>query len=242
MSNVGCYVGSELTLFSQAVNWKRYLRGQIAPFIQGRVLEVGAGIGGTTRFLLSHNRLHWTCLEPDPSLAGQIMQVVKDSAPECVCPPEVVVGTISDLPAASRYDTILYIDVLEHIKNDAIELQEAVRLLAERGHLIIVVPAHQWLFSPFDKAIGHHHRYAPTALRALTPQGLILVRLRYLDSVGLLASLANRLLIQSPIPSFRQVMTWDRLMVPLSRILDMMLGYRVGKSLFAVWHRPASND
>jgi hypothetical protein len=61
--------------------------------------------------------------------------------------------------------------------------------------------------------------------------------MRYLDSVGLAASLANRTLLRQSIPTARQIMIWDRLMVPMSRILDPLLGYRAGKSILAVWSR-----
>ena len=136
----------------------------------------------------------------------------------------VVVGTVSDLAEASGFDAVLYIDVLEHIENDTCELTHAARLLKDGGHLIVVSPAHQWLFSPFDKAIGHYRRYSRRALQELTPQGLTLRRLRYLDTVGLLASAGNRFLLKSHLPTIRQISVWDNLMVPLSRFLDVASG------------------
>jgi hypothetical protein len=78
-------------------------------------------------------------------------------------------------------------------------------------------------------------------LRELTPEGLAVERIWHLDSVGLLASLANRLLLRKPLPTHRQVRFWDRRMVPLSRRLDGVLGHQVGKSLLAVWRRPIAS-
>lgn len=235
MDNVHQYVGSELCLFARAANWKRYLQRQLATFIQGSVLEVGAGIGGTTRFLCTSNCVQWTCLEPDSGLAERIVPGMLKASPVCARVVDVVVGTVADLVEASQYDTVLYVDVLEHIENDTFELQQAARLLKEGGHLIVVAPAHQWLFSPFDRAIGHYRRYCRTALQTLTPEGLILRRVRYLDSIGLFASSANRFLLKSNAPSTLQISVWDRLMIPMSRLFDPALAYRVGKSLFAVW-------
>jgi len=239
MDSVHGYVGAELGLFAQAVNWKRYLQRQLATFIQGRVLEVGAGIGETTRFVRTDDCSHWTCLEPDPNLARQIVLEMQGISPARADTLTVVVGTVADLAEASGYDAVLYIDVLEHIENDTFELQQAARLLKDGGHLIVVSPAHPWLFSPFDKAIGHYRRYSRRALQELTPQGLTLRRLRYLDSVGLLASAGNRILLKSRLPTTRQIAVWDKLMVPLSRFFDVALGYRVGKSVYAVWQRQA---
>ena len=105
------YAGSELDLFEKARNWKAYWRSQIADFVRGEVLEVGAGIGANTLTLAGLDYERWTCLEPDAALAARI-----------ALPPggrhEAAVGTIDDLPADAKFDAILYIDVLEHIEDD----------------------------------------------------------------------------------------------------------------------------
>jgi hypothetical protein len=69
------------------------------------------------------------------------------------------------------------------------------------------------------------------------PGNLERVRLNYLDCVGLLASLGNRLVLKSKMPSKRQIALWDRGMVPLSTVLDPLLRYSVGKSVFGVWRK-----
>src|SRR5262249_55712173 len=64
------YVGSELDLFATATTWKAYVRRRLEPYLGREVLEVGAGQGGTTRFLIRPDVVLWVCLEPDPSLAA----------------------------------------------------------------------------------------------------------------------------------------------------------------------------
>jgi len=132
---------------------------------------------------------------------------------------------------------LLYIDVLEHIEDDAGELARAGEFLRPGGHVVVLSPAHPWLYSPFDRAIGHHRRYTRTTLRALTPTGLDLVRLSYLDAVGLIASAGNRLLLRSAMPSPAQVAVWDRYMVRLSRVVDPLIGFSAGKSVLGVWRK-----
>lgn len=229
------YVGSELELFAEATRWKAYFRAQLAPYLGLDVLEVGAGLGGTTRLLCRGTERRWVCLEPDPGLADRLKTSIGDgSLPDCC---RVAVGTIAEAAALGPFDTLLYIDVLEHIADDRGELARAAEALAPGGHLVVLSPAHNWLFSPFDRAIGHHRRYSRRGLRALTPESLELVRLVYLDSVGLLASLGNRLLLRSPMPTAAQVRLWDRVLIRLSRRLDPMLAYGVGKSVMGVWQR-----
>jgi SAM-dependent methyltransferase len=219
-------VGSELALFEKARNWKTYWRSVIAPFVHGAVLEAGAGIGANTRLLreLPHSR--WTALEPDAALSAQIEGA-----------DEVLTGTLDDLPNERRFDTILYIDVLEHIQDDRAELKHAAAHLNDGGHVIVLSPAHNFLFTPFDSAIGHFRRYSRESLRQAAPPELALRTLIYLDSAGMLASLGNRLLLRRSMPTESQILTWDRVLVPLSRALDPIFAGRVGKSVVGVWSR-----
>jgi SAM-dependent methyltransferase len=220
------YIGSELDIFAKAIRWKSYWCSFLAPAISGDVLEVGAGIGSNTQVFSAIPFKSWTCLEPDPQLCARIPRESSGA---------IINGSIADLPAVPSYDTILYIDVLEHIENDRAELQGAFRLLRPGGHLCVLAPAHQGLFTPFDKAIGHHRRYSKNSLKSAGPAGGNLATLAYLDSAGMLAFLGNRLLLKQAAPTERQILAWDRFLVPISRLLDPILGFTVGKSVVGVW-------
>lgn len=225
------YVGDELETFLHARNWKQYLRALVTPYLHGEVLEVGAGIGATTRAFRDLASGRWTCLEPDPQLASRLSNAAED------LDVRVCIGTLADVPAAYRFDCILYIDVLEHIVDDRAELLAAASRLHRGGRLVVMSPAHQWLFTAFDRRIGHVRRYSARSLRALTPPGTRLTSRRHLDSAGFLLSLGNRLLLRSSMPSVRQVELWDGVFVPISQKVDRLLNWRMGKSILAVWTR-----
>lgn len=227
------YPGEELDLFTHAVNWKSYWASRVRPHLGRDVLEVGAGMGSNTALLRAGVEGRWVCLEPDPKLAARI-PVFYDGE-ESSRKVEVVVGTLDDLPSGAKFDTVLYIDVLEHIEDDAAELVRAVAHLRIGGNLIVLAPAHPGLFSPFDEAVGHYRRYTWGSLAAISPCFVPSGCFCYLDSAGLLASMANRFLLRSAVPTVGQVRTWDRWLVPISRWLDPLLGYRVGKSVLGIW-------
>lgn len=153
----------------------------------------------------------------------------------------VVVGATGDLDEGARFDTILYIDVLEHIADDQAELEAASNHLSEGAALVILAPAHPNLYSEFDRAVGHHRRYQKASLTAAVPPDLTLVKLIYMDSAGLLASLGNRLLLRKSMPSLAQIRLWDRVLVPLSRGLDRLTAYRFGKTVLGIWRREAGH-
>jgi SAM-dependent methyltransferase len=231
------YLGLELDLFAMAFNWKAYIRREMGQYVKGHVLEVGAGIGETTKSLINGQEKSWTCLEPDRKLAQRITATIANKARGASQVPQVIVGNIDHPGCNRKFDTILYIDVLEHIENDELEIKKAAQKLKERGCLIVLAPAHQYLYSPFDAKIGHFRRYHQKRLIAISPADTKLLRVRYLDSIGCLASLGNKVILRAGIPTKNQIIMWDRLMVPLSRIFDSLFGHKIGKSIYIVWQR-----
>lgn len=226
------YVGSELDLFAAANNWKEYWSSRVRPFVTGDVLEVGAGIGTNTPYLDRGGSQRWVCLEPDAQLTAQLsLNLGHDRRYE------VVNGTLQSLDASRQFDTIIYIDVLEHIEGDARELETAATRLRAGGRIIVLSPAHQTLFSPFDAAIGHFRRYDRPMMRSVSPPNLRLEQLFYLDSAGLALSAANKLFLRQSMPTKTQIGFWDSCVVPVSRVLDPCFFGAVGKSIVGIWQR-----
>lgn len=229
------YHGTELELFAQAINWKKYWSSKLRPFITGYVIEVGAGLGSSTKFLHPEAHPRWLCLDPDPRLASHLARRVTASAiPQCC---ETKCGVLDDLPAEELADTILYIDVLEHIKNDESEMRAATAHLKSGGRIIVLSPAFNWLYSPFDRAIGHYRRYTRKDAERLTVPPLSLKQIFFLDSVGLFASLANCLLLRASSPSSRQISMWDRIMVPISVLTDRLFSSMFGRTIVMIWEK-----
>jgi hypothetical protein len=172
------YVGSELTLFAEATRWKQYLRSQMEPYLGDDVLEVGAGLGGTTKLLSTGRERRWLGLEPDRALAEQLERASREGIlPACF---EVFGGTLGELPAGLLFDTLLYVDVLEHIQDDRGEMVRAASRL---------IPVDIWSSSRSPVAVfavrrvdRHYRRYNRTSLAPDPP--LEPVRLAYLDAGG----------------------------------------------------------
>ena len=228
------YPGAELELFSAVRNWKSYWSQQIGPFLCGDILEVGAGIGSNTLILDPGGDGRWVCLEPDADLFAGLVKVLAKAPRRRAYEP--VCGTLLSLND-QQFDTIVYIDVLEHIQDDREELQRATLHLRSKGHLIVLSPAHQCLFTPFDAAIGHFRRYNRSMLGRISPSCLSFTCVRYVDSFGLFASAANVLFLRQSMPSTAQLRFWDQWMVPISRVLDPCFRYNIGKSIIAVWRK-----
>jgi SAM-dependent methyltransferase len=229
-------LAQELSLFDRnATAWKTYWASFVRPFVRGRVLEVGAGNGGSIRHLLG-SATDWLCLEPDPTFAANLGQEIGSGVLPPIC--RVQIATLRDLPVDQDFDTILYIDVMEHLADDHGEAALAAQHLAPGGALVVLSPAHQFLFSPFDEAVGHYRRYSRSSLAAIVPPSLETVKLIYLDSIGMVLSLGNRLLLRSATPNEAALRFWNDVAIPLSRRLDGVFDHAVGKSVLGIWRRP----
>jgi SAM-dependent methyltransferase len=232
------YIGGELELFFLATNWKRYIKAEIGKYLVGDVLEVGAGIGGTTAALHEGTTRRWVCLEPDAGHAKHLRTLITKRRDHETT--NVIVGSLRSLAERPSFDCVLYVDVLEHIQDDRHQIESAARLVRTGGHIVILSPAHRWLFSEFDRKIGHLRRYDKQQLRSLMPSGWIEKKIVYLDSIGVLLSLGNVLVLRQSMPSRLQIALWDRFCVPLSRVVDRIFLGKLGKSVLVVWHKNAS--
>jgi ubiquinone/menaquinone biosynthesis C-methylase UbiE len=235
MNEAYSYDGEELLLFEKAINWKKYFSGIIKPNIGSEVLEVGAGLGTNTFFLNDNSPGKWILLEPDSNMSAALSKKKSDGLLPSNC--EVVEGTLSYFNQENIFDTIIYIDVLEHIENDKIEIEKATSLLKPGGKLIVLAPAFQFLFSKFDKTIGHYRRYRKNELQKIMPSFMTRNYLNYLDSASFFLSAANRMLLKQKYPTTKQVLLWDRYVIPVSRVTDKIIAFSFGKTVLGMWKK-----
>lgn len=235
MNNGYAYPGNELELFSHAVHWKTYFSSLIKPYIGGDVLEAGAGLGKNSMYLMTASVKSWVLLEPDIDNVTQLQQLKSEGNLPLFC--TVIHGTTGDIQTNMLFDCILYIDVMEHIENDHEEFRKAAALLRPGGKLIVLSPAHNWLMSPFDKAIGHFRRYNRKSLAAPAKESFTEKKIHYIDSAGLLASISNRFILRQQMPEKKQILFWDRYLVPVSKITDRLFRYKIGKTILGIWEK-----
>lgn len=231
------YIGQELDHFRLARNWKEYWFQQIRPYLGQDVLEVGAGLGNNTEIMFHQPGIRLAALEPDGDLVRLHRDVIQRLPAEQQGRIELLAGMVADLPADRQFDSILYIDVLEHIEHDAREVLAALPHLRPGGRLIVLSPAFMQLYSSFDQALGHYRRYTRRTLAGIIPPALRVRELRYLDCMAFLLSFGNRLLLRQSVPTSTQIRLWDGVFVPISRVLDPLCSGIIGRSVLGVWEK-----
>lgn len=226
------YIGEELDIFKDARHWKQYWFQKCLPHFGKTILDVGAGVGATSILCSRLGLVRYLGVEPDPNN----MEVIKSKIASGEIPEtfDFMIGGIEAVPQSDKFDTVLYIDVLEHIEDDHLELARAYQYLAKNGRIIVLCPAHQWLYSSFDRSVGHYRRYDKRSILSSVPDTLSIKQIYYLDSVGILASAFNRLFLKSSLPTSAQIRFWDRWLVPFSKLMDRISNYKIGKSILVV--------
>ena len=207
---------------------------QLAPWVGRRVLEVGAGVGNMTKFLLSRERVIATDLD-DKYLA--ILRNLFETYGH------VTIGRFDlaeDEPpgAGEKLDTVLCLNVLEHVEDDVGALRALYRLLEPGGRLVLLVPSLAALYGTLDRALQHHRRYERAELEAkLREAGFEVERTWFFNLLGVAGWYVNsRLLRRRSFPPV-QLALYDAL-VPLFR-LESRLRLSVGMSLIAIARKPA---
>jgi SAM-dependent methyltransferase len=221
------YVGEELEIFKNALNWRNYWSTFIHPHVRGKVLEVGSGIGTVTEHLKTSNYSTWICLEPDFSLIPKSNEW-PDGNVHQVC------GTSKNMKKIPYFDTALFIDVIEHISDDADEIKRICETVKIGGSVIILAPAFNHIYSKFDKSVGHYRRYSKRSLIDILPKNLVVKEINYVDSIGYFVSVINRFISKNSIPSFFHISFWDRVLIPISKIVDKVINYSFGKTVILV--------
>ena len=127
--------------------------------------------------------------------------------------------------------------VLEHIKNDNQEIQQATKRLKKNGYLIILVPAHQSMYSNLDKLVGHYRRYNINYFKRKFKL-LTRVNIKFLDSMGMMLYYLNKLIYKNEnYPSKLKIFLWDKLFTPISMIIDFITFYKFGKCILVVFKK-----
>jgi len=222
------YDGFELDHFDSASNFRQYQISLIKKFIKGKFLEVGAGKGGLVPFYKKLIK-DITIIEPEKKLFKILKKRNFDKKLK------IKNQTIKDIK--KKYDTIIYYDVLEHIKNDLNETKLAIKKLNKDGYLIFSVPAYQTFFSDFDKSVGHYKRYNRQDFIVLGKRtGLKIEKIAYYDSMGFLFLVLNKLFSLKQTNLKNKIYLWNLLM-PISKFIDFLTFNKFGKSLLCVFRK-----
>jgi SAM-dependent methyltransferase len=218
-----------LERIATASRYNQWMFDRLRPWVGRRVLEIGAGIGNMSAFLVDRERVVLT--DTEPYYLSRLRERFADRREVAVA--ELRLPTVDPRLTAERFDTVIGLNVLEHIEDDAATLRALHGLLGPGGRLVLLVPSLRALYGTLDAALGHFRRYAPAELSGkLLAAGFRVRHLEYFNLAGIVGWwLMGRVLRRRVIPA--GALRCYEALVPVFR-LERLLPWRIGQSLIAI--------
>ncbi len=236
------YVGRDLEAMLFAGNYHRWILSVFAPYLGARLVEVGAGSGSFSELLAGRSFQTLTLVEPSGEMFELLRQRVQtlDAAGRIKTLKAVFADVAAEIKSSERPDSIIYVNVLEHIADDEEELRVIHGTLARGGRLFLFVPALPWLYGSFDNHIGHHRRYT---LEDLTDKcrraGFRVVHAHYFDLLGVAPWWIKYRLFKSKWMEPTAVKFYDKYVVPAAQRIENMIPPKIGKNIILVGEKTA---
>lgn len=228
-----------LERFAAATHFNRWLFDTVRPYCKGHVLEVGSGIGNISRLFLE-NKFRLTASD----LRADYCAVLKKKFGDHPYLADVVQLDLA-LPVAAQhggilqqFDTVVALNVMEHIEDDKQAIDNCLQLLKPGGHLVVLVPAFQWLYNSFDEELGHYRRYSKRSLRALQEgAGLKVIHQQFFNAVGMIGWYIDGRVLRKRLIPRNQLLFFDKLL-PIIKFADVLSFHAIGLSTIAVGLKP----
>ena len=223
-----------------ASNYHAWTYAWIAPFIRGRVLDVGSGTANHLTYLHDHDVVS---IDLDEAAIADLQRRFEDRGGWKFMLGDITSQDIVDEFRPASFDTVLSCNVFEHIEHDELAFARSATLLRPGGHLVLILPAHQALYGSMDRLAGHFRRYDRAAARQrLERAGLTPAALRYVNLVGALGWFVNSRFVRhrdlSSDSINTQIALFDRLVIPILRRLEGRRAMPFGQSLLCVGRKP----
>lgn len=232
------YPGRDLEVMSWAVNYHRWILRIFMPYLGQNIVEVGAGAGSFSELIIGEHKFKTLSLiEPSEDLYELLATRVRELSTKI----KVNLHHASFLEAApliksqNVVDSVMYINVLEHIAQDERELSAVWEMLSEGGHIFLFVPALRWLYGSRDEQVGHVRRYTKTELEEkLRRAGFRIVRSTYFDFPGIVPWWLKYRFLKSESLEPGAVKFYDQFIVPIVRRIESLAPPPIGKNIIVV--------
>ncbi len=237
----------QLELLADIKNYYGWILEEIQPFFGQRLAEIGGGIGTFTElfvgaYLQRDERARLEVFEPTAALFSSLEQTLRSRYASFLESGRLkATAGYFEFYQKQQFDTIIMINVLEHISDDQEFIRNVFRSLPPGGTFVVYVPALQWLYGPVDKKAGHYRRYEKKALQRLFEvEGFEIAKVKYMDMGGILPWYFFHVVggRESFNPFLAQL--YDRWMVPMTRFVEALCGAILGKNLLIVGRKSAT--
>lgn len=215
---------------TQITHYHNWVFNSFKNFItNGIVLEVGSGHGIYSKKIA---KLVHKLIVSDIDVGA--IEIIKEHLKSINNIDYVVMDGVDNSKLPFQIDTIIAINIIEHIKNDDTFIKSCYEILKLNGRLIIFAPAFQMLFSNYDRQAGHYRRYTKSQFRILLQNHFTIEKMHYFNKIGFWGWLVNKY-SKSHINSkstHSQIKLYDKL-IPFLKYFDYLIPF-IGQSVIVI--------
>ncbi len=230
------YVGKDLEAMSFAVNYHRWILDEFRPYLGDRLVEVGAGTGSFTELLLEHRPRTIAAIEPSGMYTLLLENIAKFRTASTVKAYQAIFTQVaSKIKETDNPDSIIYVNVLEHIEDDTRELSAVYETLAQKGRLFVFVPALPALYGNFDREVGHFRRYVKSDLqKKCNDAGFRILKSSYFDLAGIIPWWIKYQVLKASTLDQGSIRLYDKFAVPITRAIESAINPPIGKNILLI--------
>ncbi|OGF66861.1 MAG: hypothetical protein A2Y62_21905 [Candidatus Fischerbacteria bacterium RBG_13_37_8] len=215
--------------------YNSFIFSNIKPYLGKVILEIGAGIGNISNLLRTANPDHLIVTDYTDYYAGILQELFKTDPKTKAY--KLDISRESALNDFKTIDTIVCINVLEHIKDDVAALRNCHALLSHAGNCILFVPAVPRLYGTLDKNLGHYRRYClKEVVEKLKKAGFQIVLAKYFNMIGLLGWFASSRIFKKKIIPVSHLKFFENISFILK--IEKYIKIPIGLSVIAVGRKP----
>jgi SAM-dependent methyltransferase len=230
------YVGKDLEAMSFAVNYHKWILDEFRPFLGKRVVEVGAGTGSFSELILQESIDSLSLVEPSEmfeSLTTNVDQIKNNTRVDFY--KSIFSEVAAEILDKQKPDSIIYVNVMEHIENDRLELDHIRRTLGKGGRCFIFVPALMSLYGEFDRKIGHFRRYTkPEVEEKCQSAGFKILKSKYFDLAGIVPWFVKYKMLKSDSLDSGAVTLYDKMAIPFVKGMEKFVNVPIGKNVLLI--------
>ena len=247
MTECECLTANLLAL-DDLENYYRWVFEEVRPLFGDRLVEIGAGIGTfTVRLVRSHVSCHPTArlevFEPEGTLYQHLRNRLETAHPDLLRAGRLTTTNGVFCSSPERFDTVIMINVLEHIEDDQASIRAAYHALVPGGRFVVFVPALPWLYSTLDREVGHYRRYEKPHLEGLLRTGRFdVVKSKYMDCLGVLPWYLLNVVGRRTSINPHLAHLYDTWFVPVTRWIEVLWNPWFGKNVLIVARKNAAGD
>lgn len=236
MSEKVVYVGKDLEAMSFAVNYHNWILEEFRPFLGKHIVEVGAGTGSFSELLLKDKPETLSLVEPSEMfkyLEQNLSQFTNGTKTNFY---QAIFTEVCDTIAEQKKpDSVIYVNVMEHVEDDAAELRAIYKTLENGGRCFIFVPALMALYGEFDRKIGHFRRYTKKEIEdKCAAAGFKVIKSKYFDFTGILPWYVKYKVLKSDSLESGAVTAYDKFVVPFISRFESYFNFPVGKNVLII--------